>query len=90
MLPSTRVLPYRDATFWALRALRSVTIPEGAERIWNHWFWGCGVEEVHVPTSVKIVENEAFARCTRLRLVEFAEDSRLESICWEAFYGSGL
>ena len=36
-----------------LRDLRLVVIPDGVERVGNHWFWGCGVEEVVVPACVR-------------------------------------
>lgn len=28
----------------SLRNLKQVTIPDGAEKIGNYWFWGCGIE----------------------------------------------
>ena len=77
---SARIGPLSDAMagvvrVWGLRELRDVTIPDGVERIGSYWFWGCGIESVEIPASVKEVGREAFRRCRRLKKVVFASGS---------------
>lgn len=50
-----------------------MVIPDGVEKIGNHWFWGCDVEEVTVPASVKEIGTEAFCGCKKLAKVAFQE-----------------
>ena len=38
---------------WDLRNCKEAVIPEGAERIGNHWFWGSEVKSVVIPASVR-------------------------------------
>ena len=40
---------------WKFRELDDVTIPDGVEAIGNYWFWGCAIESVTVPASVKSI-----------------------------------
>lgn len=56
---------------WDLKNLRQIIIPEGAEVIGNHWFWGCKVEEVVIPASVREIRTEAFCKCKELNRVIF-------------------
>ena len=48
---------------WDLRELKEVVIPEGVERIGNYWFYGCEVESVIIPASVKEIGARAFCKC---------------------------
>ena len=48
---------------WDLRKLKHVTIPDGAEKVGNHWFWGAEVESVTIPASVREICAEAFYGC---------------------------
>ena len=74
---------------WDARAMRDVRLSEGLEKIGAWWFYGCGVEKVFVPASVRAVGRYAFACCRALREVEFATASALERIEAYAFCGSG-
>lgn len=64
-----------------------MTIPDGVERIGNHWFWRAKVESVTIPASVREIGVEAFSRCKRLENVAFEEGSRLKIIRKGAFRG---
>ena len=43
----------RDSFLWDLRGMKEVTIPDGAAKIGNNWFYGCDVESVTIPASVE-------------------------------------
>ena len=60
---------------WDLRALGSVSIPEGVERIGCYWFYESEVESVEIPASVRELGVEAFGNCEKLRCITFAEGS---------------
>ena len=68
ILDSTLVSPLPEAIVgsqraWDLRKCKHVVIPEGTERIGNHWFYGCGIESVEIPASVKYIDACAFCDC---------------------------
>ena len=75
---------------WDLREQKTIIIPDGAERIGSRWFWGCGVESVTIPTSVREIGIDAFSNCKSLRRVLFQTGSRLEKIGSGCFYNSAL
>lgn len=52
-----------DTKVWDLRNLKQVVIPEGVERIGNHWFYDTDVESVKIPASVTEIGTEAFCNC---------------------------
>ena len=78
------------ARVWGLRNCREVVIPEGTERIGNYWFYGCGIEDITFPASVKEIGAWAFCCCKCPTRVTFARNSRLERIGSRCFYGSGI
>lgn len=63
MVGEQRVLDLRD--------LKQVVIPDGVEKIGNHWFLGCDVEEVTIPASVREIGTDAFCNCKKLAKVTF-------------------
>ena len=71
---------------WDLRELRDVVIPDGVERIGNHWFWGSGIESLAVPASVREICVDAFSNCRRLKEVTIKGNSNLKTIGESAFY----
>ena len=75
---------------WDLRELRDVVIPDGAEKIGNHWFLDTSIESVTIPASVKEIGVDAFRYCEQLKHVTFAEGSRLEKLRSSCFSYSGL
>ena len=72
---------------WDLRRQKNVVIPDGVERIGNQWFWGCEVESVTVPASVREIGADAFSECENLREVVFQGQSKLKTIGKGAFSG---
>ena len=75
---------------WSLRELKDVIIPEGTERIGNHWFYGCDIKSAEIPASVKCIDASAFYECKNLKRVVLAEESRLEKIGNRCFASSGI
>ena len=67
-LPETMVGGVR---VWGLRNCREVVIPEGTERIGNHWFYGCDIEDITFPASVREIGAWAFYKCNKLTSVAF-------------------
>ena len=91
----TKVGPPQDtsvggAMVWDLRGQKDVTIPEGAEKIGNYWFYHTDVESVTVPASVREIGMNAFHGCMSLTRVQFQEGSKLEKIGIECFQHSAL
>ena len=87
---SVTVGPPRGTGVWAMRRLRELALPDGLERVENHWFWGCLAERVTVSASVVEVGTEAFCKCGRLAAVVFAAGSRLKVLGAGCFRGCGL
>lgn len=54
-----------------LRRLRKLVIPDGLERIGNHWFWNTDIEHVVIPSSVREIGAEAFCHCLGLKRLVF-------------------
>lgn len=75
---------------WDLRKLKDVIIPNGTERIGNHWFWGADIEKITIPASVLEIGTDAFCECKKLREVIFEEGSRLEKIGQSCFYSARI
>ena len=74
ILTSTKVGPplgtfVGGVNVWDLRELREIVIPDGVERIGNHWFYGTDVESVMVPASVREIGTQAFYNCKSLKRV---------------------
>ena len=70
--------------------MKDVTIPEGTERIGNHWFWSSGIENVTVPASVREIGADAFYGCDSLKRVTIALGSQLEKLGENCFCKSGI
>lgn len=60
---------------WDLKELKDVAIPNGVEKIGNHWFWGSDVERVTIPASAREIGAQAFCDCMKLKKITFAENS---------------
>ena len=83
MAKSVRVLPLPETLVGGkraldLRGLRDVVIPEGVERIGNHWFWRSEIESVTVPANVKTIGPDAFYDCKNLGRAMLGPGSHLE------------
>lgn len=81
-LPETMIGNMR---IWDLRKLKDVTVPDGAERIGNQWFWRAEIEKITVPVSVQEIGTNAFCECKKLREIVFEEGSKLKVVRKEAF-----
>ena len=61
--------PFKDNT-----NLRSIKLPDGLEEFWCSAFSGCsGLQEIHIPGSVKCVPEGCFDGCSSLRSVTFGD-----------------
>ena len=58
-----------------LYMMKSVVIPDGVEKIGNHWFFGSEVESVKLPASVREIGEYAFRNCKNLKQITFSESS---------------
>ena len=75
---------------WDLREQKEAVIPEGTERIGNHWFYYTDVESATVPDSVREIGADAFYGCKSLKHVRLQECSALEKVGIRCFQGSAL
>ena len=53
--------------------LKSVTLPEGLEKIGTGAFFDSGLDSVEFPASLRVVSQAAFARCKNLETVKFSD-----------------
>ena len=68
--------------------IEAITIPASVKMLDSYVFSGCtGLISIEIPNSVTSIGNRAFHECTGLTTVDFAENSKLETIDSEAFYG---
>ena len=51
--------------------MKDVVIPEGTEKIGNHWFWRSEINSVIIPASVREIHARAFYDCRNLKRVVF-------------------
>ena len=66
---------YRGFRFSDLTALRSLTISPSINMIYSNYFSGMpSLEEVSIPASVLNIRNDAFADCSKLATVTFADN----------------
>ena len=67
--------------------IEAITIPASVKMLDSYVFSGCtGLISIEIPNSVTSIGNRAFHECTGLTTVDFAENSKLETIDSEAFY----
>ena len=52
-----------NVNVWNLRLCKELVIPDGIEKIGDHWFWGSRIKSVVVPASVKEIGVGAFCNC---------------------------
>ena len=62
-----------------------LTIPHGVTEIAPQMFAMTGYTKVIIPSSVKVIHDQAFAMCKALTEVEFASGSQLQEIGEQAF-----
>lgn len=73
---SARVVFPQEARVWGnplseLREVKSVSVPDGVEKIGSYLFWGSEVERVIIPASITEIGVEAFSHCRRLKKLVF-------------------
>lgn len=69
--------------FNRLEKLVTVTLPGSIDRIPIWAFGGSGIETIHIPGNISIIEDNAFSECASLRSVTF--DEGIDCIGNEAF-----
>ena len=73
------------SAFYGLSKLSCVKLPEGVKTIGASAFVGTQLLNIDTPSSVTSIGTSAFSQ-TRVRTVNFKEDSQLQSIGYNAFY----
>ena len=66
------------STFNHTTNLKTITIPDTVSLIGNSAFASSGIEEIYIPSSVKIIETNAFIKCQNLHTVYI--DNGVETI----------
>lgn len=56
--------------FYKCKKLKTVNFPQGLRKIGSSAFKECGLESVHIPSSVEMIEKGAFQFCKSLSKVE--------------------
>ena len=80
---------YENVSFQGFRGdiyVKEAVIPEGASVIPKSQFFGCrSLEKLHLPESVSVIEDYAFADCHVLKVWESIEKLSLKSVGTSAF-----
>ncbi len=84
---STSMAPTADNMFKNCSKLTTVTLPDRVKQIQPGVFGSSSITSIVIPASVQSIGVSAFASCTALTSVEFAEGSTLTEIADFAFYG---
>ena len=71
-------------TPWASRSYSNLVVRTGITHISDNAFTGSKIKTVVLPSTVKVIGNNAFADCTELQSIDFGKD--LQSIGSRAFY----
>lgn len=74
-----------NSAFDGLSRLSNVKLPEGPTSIGSYAFRGTQILNIDIPNSVTSIGEGAFYQ-TRVRTVNFGEDSKLTTIGYQAFY----
>ena len=69
-LPNTLQRIGSDA-FRGCYCLKSIIIPNSVINIGSGAFWGAGIEEITIPSSVQYIEDFAFGLCTSMKTICF-------------------
>lgn len=68
--------------------LSKATLPEGITEIPEEFFFGCGLTEFRIPSTVKTICRQAFIACRKLTSIDIP--SNVETIGEDAFLNCGL
>ena len=55
--------------FYRCKELKEINLPNSVTEIGEEAFYFCGIEELELPTNLKIIGDSAFFRCKNLRTV---------------------
>lgn len=76
-----------DVIIYVNRDITTVEIPPNIKKIGSFSFSQSFIEKVFIPTEIIEICEGAFHSCKFIQKVEFASDSKLQTIDKEAFYG---
>lgn len=76
--------------FYQCSNLVKIALPDGLETIGVGCFSESGLTEVVIPSSVTVIEKDAFSDSKNLKKVSFQERSRLKKIEAECFRDTGI
>ncbi|KAK8892239.1 hypothetical protein M9Y10_029462 [Tritrichomonas musculus] len=79
-----------DVLVFVSRDSKKATIPPGVKRVSSYSFSLSSIEKVTFPSSVIEIGEFAFFNCFNLVQIEFAGDSKLETIESNAFFNSSI
>lgn len=74
-----------DFLIYCIQSANQVTIPSYIKHICSYAFFGSCIENIIIPSEVKTIEKGAFLECQNLQRIEIADDSKLQTIEYEAF-----
>lgn len=77
----SNVKEFVGGTFYGMKYLESIAIPDSVEKMGEAVFRGCeNLKSVVIGAGIKVIPKDAFLQCTSLKSVTFAEGSQLEKI----------
>ena len=77
----SNVKEFVGGTFWGMKYLESIVIPNSVEKMGEAAFRGCtNLKSVVIGSDIKVIPKDAFLQCSSLESVTFAEGSQLTSI----------
>ncbi len=82
-----KLITLGDRAFYNCKLLSTVTFPESGvlEKIGDSAFYGCeGLQQIKIPSSVKIIDKNAFYKCSGITTLDLGSVERIEQA---AFYG---
>lgn len=76
--------------FSGLEGLESITLPQTLTEIADNAFTGTSITEITIPAGVKKIGANAFANCSSLATINFADDAQIEEIGARAFQRTAI
>lgn len=79
----SNVKEFVGGTFFGMKRLESIVIPDSVEKMGGAVFRGCtNLKSVVIGSGIKVIPSSAFQDCTALEEVKFAPGSQLEKIAY--------
>ena len=69
--------------FWNCTSLKRIQLPSGLEKIGNGSFYGSGLNRITIPSSVKVIDDWAFAWLTNMQTIDIPDT--VEEIGFSAY-----